>query len=33
MKNISFFFLTENFQFLEVSFPIYLNRCIFVMVP
>ena len=24
-------FLTENFQFLEVKFPIYLNRRVFVM--
>ena len=29
MKNISF--LTENFQFLEVKFSIYLNRRVFVM--
>ena len=29
MKNISF--LSENFQFLEVKFSIYLNRCVFVM--
>ena len=32
MKNIRVFFLTENFQFLEVKFSIYLNRRIFVMV-
>ena len=25
-------FLSENFQFLEVKFSIYLNRCVFVMV-
>ena len=25
------FFLSENFQFLEVKFSIYLNRCVFVM--
>ena len=30
MKNIRVF-LTENFQFLEVKFPIYLNRRVFVM--
>ena len=24
-------FLSENFQFLEVEFSIYLNRCVFVM--
>ena len=30
MKNISF--LSENFQFLEVKFSIYLNRRVFVMV-
>ena len=24
-------FLPENFQFLEVKFSIYLNRCVFVM--
>ena len=29
MKNISF--LSENFQFLEVKFSIYLNRRVFVM--
>ena len=29
MKNISF--LSENFQFLEVKFSIYLNRPVFVM--
>ena len=31
MKNISVFFLSENFQFLEVKFSIYLNRRVFVM--
>ena len=31
MKNIGFF-LSENFQFLEVKFSIYLNRRVFVMV-
>ena len=30
MKNISVF-LSENFQFLEVKFSIYLNRRVFVM--
>ena len=30
MKNISFF-LSENFQFLEKKFPIYLNSRVFVM--
>ena len=25
------FFLSENFQILEVKFSIYLNRCVFVM--
>ena len=30
MKNIRFF-LSESFQFLEVKFYIYLNRCVFVM--
>ena len=30
MKNIRVF-LTENFQFLEVKFSIYLNRHVFVM--
>ena len=29
MKNISF--LSENFQFLEVKFSVYLNRRVFVM--
>ena len=29
MKNVNF--LSENFQFLEVKFSIYLNRCVFVM--
>ena len=31
MKNI-LSFLSENFQFLEMKFSIYLNRCVFVMV-
>ena len=35
MKNIRFFFcfffLSENFQFLEVKFSIYLNKRVFVM--
>ena len=26
-------FLSDNFQFLEVKFSIYLNKCVFVMVP
>ena len=30
-EKISFFFLSENFQFLK-KFPINLNRCVFVMV-
>ena len=30
MKNITVF-LSENFQFLEVKFSIYLNRRVFVM--
>ena len=30
MKNISFF-LSKNFQFLEVKFSVYLNRRVFVM--
>ena len=30
MKNIRFF-LSENFQFLEVNFSTYLNRCVFIM--
>ena len=30
MKNISF--LSENFQFLEVKFSIFLNRRVFIMV-
>ena len=30
MKNIRFF-LSENFQFLEVNFSTYLNRRVFVM--
>ena len=29
MKNISF--LSENFQFLEMKFSIYLNRLVFIM--
>ena len=29
MKNITF--LSENFQFLEVKFSVYLNRRVFVM--
>ena len=28
---LSEFFLSENFQFLELKFSIYLNRCVFVM--
>ena len=32
MKNIRFF-LSENFHFLVVKFSIYLNRCVFVMLP
>ena len=32
MKNIRDF-LSENFQFLEVKFSIYLNRHVFVMEP
>ena len=31
MKNIRVF-LSENFQFLEVKFSVYLNRRVFVMV-
>ena len=30
-KNNIRVFLSENFQFLEVKFSIYLNRCVFVM--
>ena len=30
MKNYQSF-LFENFQFLEVKFSIYLNRCVFIM--
>ena len=30
MKNIRVF-LSEKFQFLEVKFSVYLNRCVFVM--
>ena len=32
MKKISVFFLSENFQFLEVKFSIYSNRRVFVMI-
>ena len=32
MKNIRVFFLSENFQFLEVKFSIDLNRCVFAMI-
>ena len=32
MKIIRVFFLSENFQFLEVKFSIYLNRRVFVMI-
>ena len=31
MKNISVFFLSEKFRFLEVKLSIYLNRRVFVM--
>ena len=31
LKNISFFFFSENFQVLEEKFSIYLNRCVWVM--
>ena len=31
MKNIRVLFFSENFQFLEVKFSIYLNRRVFVM--
>ena len=31
-KKLSEFFLSENFQFLEVKFSIYLNRRVFIMV-
>ena len=31
MRNIRVEFLSEMFQFLEVSFSIYMNRCVFVM--
>ena len=31
MTNIRGFFSSENFQFLEVKFSIYLNRRVFVM--
>ena len=31
MNNIREIFLSENFQFLEVKLPIYLNRRVFVM--
>ena len=30
MKNIGIF-VSENFQFFEMKFSIYLNRCVFVM--
>ena len=30
MKNIRVF-ISENFQFFEVKFSIYLNRCVFIM--
>ena len=30
-KYLSFFFLSENVQFLEINFSIYLNRRVFVM--
>ena len=30
MKNVGVF-VSENFQFLEMKFSIYLNRCVFVM--
>ena len=33
MKNIWVFFLSENFQFLEVKSSVYLNRRVFVMIP
>ena len=29
MKNVTF--LSENVQFLEVKFSIFLNRCVFIM--
>ena len=32
MKISKFFFLYENFQFLEVKFSIYLNMRVFVMI-
>ena len=31
MKKVSFFFLSENFQFLVVKFSIYLNKSVFLM--
>ena len=31
MKKYQFFFLSKNFQFLEVKVSIYLNRRVFVM--
>ena len=31
MKIIRVFFLSENFQFLEVKFSIHMNRRVFVM--
>ena len=33
MKNNSFVFLSEHFQFLEVKFSIFLNGQVFVMEP
>ena len=33
IRKISEFFLSENFQFLEVKFSLYLNRHVFVMDP
>ena len=33
MKSIRVFFLSENVQFLEVKFSLYLNRRVFVMGP
>ena len=32
VRKKSAFFLSENFQFLEVKFSIYLNRRVFVMI-
>ena len=31
MKTYQVFFLSENFQFLEVKFSIYLNRRVFII--